>query len=338
MYKCAILGCGGRAYGHADAYRFVQRGKLVAVCDMNEERLARFAERWAVPSRYTNYEEMLETEKPDLLHVVTPPQLRASLLGVASEHGVPAAIIEKPIAIQGEDYRELRALQAHTKTKICINHQLHFHPRSLEFQREVREGNIGELRFLDASARLNLSGQGTHVLELVAAYNPGAAPTAVFGQVAGGNGLNTNHPAPDQCVAHITYDNGVRAQLLCGTNAPRMNDLAEHMHKRIAAYGTHGIRHWTMEWWEGSRPDGTMEKGTHSYGAQDVLGQAGLTDAALAWVEDDAAVHPTNLDNSLTQFNIILGIYLSALRHAPVKLPVEPDDGLIAALKTLLTG
>ena len=27
MYKTAMLGCGGRARGHADAYRFVKRGK-----------------------------------------------------------------------------------------------------------------------------------------------------------------------------------------------------------------------------------------------------------------------------------------------------------------------
>ena len=37
MYKTAMLGCGGRARGHADAYRFVKRGKLAAICDMNTE-------------------------------------------------------------------------------------------------------------------------------------------------------------------------------------------------------------------------------------------------------------------------------------------------------------
>ena len=29
MYKTAMLGCGGRARGHADAYRFVKRGNLL---------------------------------------------------------------------------------------------------------------------------------------------------------------------------------------------------------------------------------------------------------------------------------------------------------------------
>ena len=42
MYKTAMLGCGGRARAHADAYRFVKNGNLSAICDMNEELLTSF--------------------------------------------------------------------------------------------------------------------------------------------------------------------------------------------------------------------------------------------------------------------------------------------------------
>ena len=39
MFKCAFLGCGPRARGHAKAYQIVERGRKVAICDMNQERL-----------------------------------------------------------------------------------------------------------------------------------------------------------------------------------------------------------------------------------------------------------------------------------------------------------
>lgn len=336
MYKCALLGCGGRAHGHAEAYRFVRKGQLAAICDLNEERLHAFGERWGLSARYTDLDTMLERERPDLLHIVTPPQLRHSLLAVADAHRTPAVLVEKPIALQGEDYRQLCQLAEKTRTKICVNHQLHFHPRSLEFQRDIIEGRIGELRFIEVSARLNLSGQGTHALELVSAYNADATPTSVFANVSGSSGLASNHPAPDQCAAAIQYDNGVRALLLCGTNAPRVNDSYEHMQKRIAAYGTRGFRHWTMEWWERTAPDGSIERGTHRYADEDVLGQAGITDAVLEWLDDENRVHPTNLKASLRQFNIILGIYMSALSRAPISLPVEPKEGLLDALREAL--
>jgi len=112
MNKCAFLGCGGRARGHAAAYQHVKGGRLAAVCDMNEERLHPFAEEFGFENRYTSYEEMLEKEKPDVLHIVTPPNLRYSLMKVASDAGVPACVIEKPIALQGEDWRELMGLAA----------------------------------------------------------------------------------------------------------------------------------------------------------------------------------------------------------------------------------
>ena len=35
MYKCAFLGCGGRARGHAHAYQYIKGGELAAICDMD---------------------------------------------------------------------------------------------------------------------------------------------------------------------------------------------------------------------------------------------------------------------------------------------------------------
>ena len=71
MYKTAFLGCGGRARAHADAYRFVKRGKIGAICDMNEELLNSFGDDFGISSRYTDLDEMLGKEKPDVLHIVT---------------------------------------------------------------------------------------------------------------------------------------------------------------------------------------------------------------------------------------------------------------------------
>ena len=78
MYKTAFLGCGGRARAHASAYRFVKRGKIGAICDMNEELLNKFGDDFDVSSRYTDLDEMLEKEKPDVLHIVTAPVLRGT--------------------------------------------------------------------------------------------------------------------------------------------------------------------------------------------------------------------------------------------------------------------
>ncbi|MCJ7548392.1 MAG: hypothetical protein MUQ30_01770, partial [Anaerolineae bacterium] len=49
------------------------------------------------------------------------------------------------------------------------------------------------------------------------------------------------------------------------------------------------------------------------------------------------AIHPLNLDLALQDFNVVLGMYMSALNHSVVSLPVEPEPDLIEKLRLALT-
>ena len=345
MYKSAFLGCGGRARGHAQAYQHVEGGQIVAICDMNEELLNSFGDDFGVEKRYTDLHQMLERESPDLLHIVTAPTLRGtgqlirhSLMKVASDHEVPAAIVEKPIAVAAEDWKQLAELCQNTKTKFCVNTQLNFHPRNLELKADVTAGRIGEIKFIDASARSTPIDQGPHVLQLVSSYIDNSRPVKVFGQIADGSQLDAVQPSPRHATASITYANGVRCLAAFGTEgAPTVagNESVFH-HKRIAVFGTRGFVHWNMSGWERSTPEGGYESGSHGYGEQDLLGQAGLTEAVFDWLGDEQKVHPTHLAQSLAEFNLLMGIYQSALTYAPVELPFDPPDGLIDSMKETL--
>ena len=332
--KSAFLGCGPRARQHALAYEWVTKGQLAAICDLDEQRLRAFGDEFGVERRYTDIHTMLEAEKPDLLHIVTLPTIRVDLMTAAAEHEVPVAIVEKPIAVQGEDYRQILALNRRATTRYVVNTQLHFHPNNLALKRYVAEGKIGEVRLIDVSARSTMLDQGVHVLELAHSYNGFAPFTRVFGQVSGRETLFSRQPAPDVAEAAIDFENGVRAQLVCGAIAPRANDNASiYHHKRIAVYGTRGFVHWKMSGWERfSEADG-YASGEHSYAEQDVRAQAALTDAAFEWAADPSRLHPTRLERNLQQFNVILGAYTSALESRPVDLPFDPPDGMLEAFK-----
>ncbi len=338
MYKSAFLGCGPRAKKHAQAYRHVERGKPVAACDVDAQRLAAFGDEFGIDARFTDIHEMLDRVSPDLLHVVTPPGLRVPLMTIASEHKVPVVIVEKPIAVQGEDWRQLRELDARSSTRFVVNTQLHFHPRNLELKRVVAGGEIGEIRFIDVSARSTILDQGVHVLELAHSYNGYSAPTAVFAQASGARTLTSKQPSPDTAEASMQFANGIRAHMVTGDFAPRAQDNEIiYRHKRIAVYGTGGFVQWTMAGWECRTERGGYESGTHSYDEQDELGQAALTDSAFGLLQGKGEPHPTRLELSLVQFNVILGAYVSTLERRPVALPCEPPDDLIARLKEALS-
>ena len=348
MYKTAMLGCGGRARGHADAYRFVKRGKLAAICDMNEELLNRFGNDFDIASRYTDLDEMLEKEKPDVLHIVTSPvipsseeRLRYPLMKQASDHGVPAAIIEKPVAIEGEDWKQIAGLAEETKTKFVVNTQLNFHPKNLELKKDVAEGRIGEIRFIDASTRSRPSEQGGHVLQLVSSYIDNARPVRVLGQISGKQHLNSapgGHPSPTHAVAHVSHENGVHVSLAFGTEMAQKasDDPGIYGHKRVFVAGTKGFVHWRFSSWERSTLESGYEGGLLNYGEQDVVAQANFTEAIFDWLDDESNVHPTHLRQSLVENNIILGMYYSGIKNEIIELPFEPPDGLIDALREKL--
>lgn len=351
MHKCAIIGVAGyRANGHAEAYRLIRRGRLVAVSTRRADKLNAFVAKHGVPAGYTDYREMFERERPDLVHVNTPPTVRAEVIEAAEQAGVPMLLVEKPIAIQAEDYAALRALAARVKVKVAINHQLHFHPNRAALQRRVAAGEIGQVRLIDASARLNMAAQGTHMLQAIGAFNPAPAPgkspaaRQVLAQCAGGDGLRPSpreHYAPDNTLASITYDNGVRAFLQCGPASPEVkgDDASAPYHKRISVHGSAGAAHWTMWGWSLTDAAGKTTGGSHNYFEQDVAAQAAMTEAMFDWHEHPgsaAHLHPLNLHAALDDMLITLAVYTSALERRVVDLPFDPPADLLNKLRQAL--
>ena len=340
MYKTAMLGCGGRARGHADAYRFVKGGKLAAICDMDEERLNNFGDDFGIFSRYTDLDEMLSKERPDVLHIVTSPvipssnkRIRYPLMKQASDAGVPAAVIEKPVAVEGEDWKQIARLAEETKTKFVVNTQLDFHPKNLELKKDVTAGRIGEIRFIDASARSRAAEQGGHVLQLVSSYIDNLRPVRVLGQISGRENVNSapGHPGPLHAVGHVLYENGLHASLAFGTGMGQKasDDPGVYGHKRVFVAGTKGFVHWRFSSWERSTLEDGYESGPLNYGEQDVVAQANFTEAIFDWLDDESNVHPTHLKQSLVESNLILGMYYSGVTNEIIELPFEPPDGLM---------
>jgi predicted dehydrogenase len=60
MVRSALLGCGPRARGHARAYRPIERGEIVAICDRDETLLGSFGDEVGIDRRYTDLGQMLE--------------------------------------------------------------------------------------------------------------------------------------------------------------------------------------------------------------------------------------------------------------------------------------
>ena len=342
-YRSAIIGCGGRAYGHANAYRHVYQGELVACANRSDTaRRETFAETFNIRG-YASAEQMLRTEEPDLVHLVAMPDQWRELMPMVSELGVPACIVEKPIACGVSDWRFLCELEARTSTKFGVGKQFRWHPNLVRCQRALRYDELGELRFLDFSCGMNIAAQGTHIIDWAMFLNRDSPIVRVFGSASGTELLDSEYPGPDTTSCQVLFENGVYGLWNTGWTSPRVvEDPASYKHCRIAAWTDTG--HVLFEefgnWEVTSRKMSeypVFPLTSETWRAHNDRAQAGLTTAMFGWLADDTRPVGTNLKRALHQFNAVLGIYASAISHQPIDLPFEPPDDLDLQLREALS-
>src|ERR671926_1730923 len=111
VYRAALVGCsrmgafidnevvGSRSivlpYSHAAGYEACPRTELVAGADLRPDVLDAFGARYGVAPehRYTDYRQMIERERPDIVSIATQPEQRAEVIRFAAEHGVRALYV-----------------------------------------------------------------------------------------------------------------------------------------------------------------------------------------------------------------------------------------------------
>jgi len=340
VYRSAIVGCGGRSAWHAKAYKLISRGELLACCDLDAERRQSYAREFGIRP-YADALEMIKKEEPDLVHIVTPPNVRIELMRVISDNSVPACIVEKPICCEVSDWKKLCELEDKTKTKFAVNHQIRWQPNFMRCQEALNSGKLGKLLFLDFSAGMNISGQGTHILDYAMSLNQDTPAVRVFGAASGDKEMKTVHPAPDTTIAQILFANGVYGMWNNGDTAPRtIDDTASYKHVRIAAYAEWGrTLYEEFGKWEivsSERLEGGKINNTSEWEESNHAAQAGLTNAMFDWLEDDSRPVGTNLKLSLHQWNVVLGLYASSLLRMPIKIPFDPPEDLFLRLAEVL--
>jgi UDP-N-acetylglucosamine 3-dehydrogenase len=143
--KVAIVGCGAVAdKRHIPSFaRLKDKVTVLAVCDKNEELAKQVALRHRIPRVFTSQTEMLKDEKFDIVDVCTPPQIHAPIAIEALEAGCHV-LMEKPMALTTADCDKMIKAATKNDRKLCIVHNVLFHPPLIKARELVREGGIGK--------------------------------------------------------------------------------------------------------------------------------------------------------------------------------------------------
>src|SRR5271169_987915 len=98
MTRWGIIGAGEIARVFANGVRFSRTGNIVAVASRTPDRRAALAEDFAIPRRFSRYEDLLADKDVDAVYisVIHPDHAK---WGIAAARAGKHILVEKPIAM-----------------------------------------------------------------------------------------------------------------------------------------------------------------------------------------------------------------------------------------------
>ncbi|MBS6798851.1 MAG: Gfo/Idh/MocA family oxidoreductase [Firmicutes bacterium] len=156
--KYALIGCGRIAVNHLKA-AINNNLEIVSVCDVLPAKMEEILKKYDLQDnkaikRYTDYKEMIESEKPELVSIATESGIHAEIAIYCIEKDVNV-IIEKPMAMSIEDADKIIALAEEKNVKVSACHQNRFNVAIQELRKAVEAGRFGKISHGSIHVRWN---------------------------------------------------------------------------------------------------------------------------------------------------------------------------------------
>jgi predicted dehydrogenase len=143
--RAAVVGL-GMGVGHLHGYRACPRSEMVAICDVNEDRLKAVQQEYSIPLAFRTVEELFACDEVDAVSIALPNALHAPVAIAAAKAG-KHVLCEKPMSTNAKDaQRMVDAAKA-----AGVHFQMMFNNRfrgDIQFlKRYIEDGELGELYY-----------------------------------------------------------------------------------------------------------------------------------------------------------------------------------------------
>lgn len=154
--RAAVIGCGAIAHEHLGYLASSPKVELAAVCDASKVTASFMRKRFRARAWFTDAAAMLQEVRPDVVHVLTPPQTHASLVRMCLEAGAHV-ICEKPMTGTAAETETLLSYARQHGKVLVESRNLLFNDVTIAIDQLVQDGSIGSVREVDALLSLDLT-------------------------------------------------------------------------------------------------------------------------------------------------------------------------------------
>ncbi len=141
--RIGVIGCGNISIMHLESVVGLKQAELVAVCDIKESLAKETGEKYGVPY-YTGYQEMIETEQLDAVHICLPHYLHTVVSQYALSQGIHV-LSEKPMSIGYRDAVETVELAEKTGVQYGVIFQSRYNTPAVVLKDRITSGKLGRV-------------------------------------------------------------------------------------------------------------------------------------------------------------------------------------------------
>ncbi len=140
----AVVGTGFMGWVHVEALRRVGV-KVTGICGSTPEKSQQAAEQLGLPRGYADYQQVLDDETVNAVHIGTPNRLHFEMVQQAVAAG-KHVMCEKPLAMNANESSQLVALaDQHHQLACGVNYNIRFYPLCIESRDRVIQDQIGRV-------------------------------------------------------------------------------------------------------------------------------------------------------------------------------------------------
>jgi predicted dehydrogenase len=142
-----VIGVGDAASHHLPALLSLPDVRLMALADVNRQRLRERSERFGVKATFEDYRNLLAYPGIDVVAILTPPAFHLEMALAAIEAG-KHILLEKPITATLNEAHILCDKSRGFQGKICVAYNLRFARQVQLLRRLLQTGRLGTIEIL----------------------------------------------------------------------------------------------------------------------------------------------------------------------------------------------
>jgi predicted dehydrogenase len=240
--RVGIIGTGNISTYHMAGYKKLSdKCEVVAVCDIDEDKVKSYAQKYSISNYYTDYNEMLSEQELDAVSVCTWNSAHKDAV-IAALNNKADVICEKPMAVNRFEAIEMQQAAKRNNKLLMIGFVRRFGNDAKILKSFIDNGSLGDIYYAKATyLRRNgcpggwfkdskysgggpLIDLGVHVMDLVRYLSNTPRPISEYGAVYSNLGLDRaagpkgyviedssvfKFSVEDMATALVRFDNGL---------------------------------------------------------------------------------------------------------------------------------